>query len=421
MIFFADIVVQTPFVKKANRIFIFFIILHSTASLAQSEMPPYPEVVKKFYTSYTYEPKDEYQELRFAKKAKGWFIQLVDRVHDDSIMNEQRFWGENKFLPLIGFDEGQSDNASKIIGDVIRGDGGPNAYGYERCRYFGYDNWDVDMIKDFGNNIPANDTLLEGLARAYAFYAERYIDYSPGGKPYDDDPLKMKLGKLEPRSPDRIKQFIFYVDKGIDCYRVLQKRNPGYVMIVGTPEMKLLNEQFHKYQQLLTYGYTKEAQDVLATVPNSDLYSKMGRTYLNACPPNSILITYGDNDTYPLWYVQTKEGFRKDVIVLNNSLLGTIPYVNMIKKNNPLILSITPGFLKRLQREYFYFMEDSTQVVDITTPLPTFIDELKAFKYPHFSSDTLTTYRVKNVVFEVNLAKIKKICNQTNLAPLMSF
>jgi hypothetical protein len=143
--------------------------------------------------------------------------------------------------------------------------------------------------------------------------------------------------------------------------------------------------------------------------------------YLDACPPNSILITYGDNDTYPLWYVQVKDGFRKDVTVLNNSLLGTTPYVNMIKTSKPATFSTTSGFLKRLKYEYFYFMEDSSQVADISIALPTFINELQKIKYPYVTNDTLGTYRVKTVLFDINLSRLKKICNQANLVPGMSF
>ncbi|RNC63480.1 protein O-mannosyl-transferase family [Proteiniphilum sp. X52] len=55
-----------------------------------------------------------------------------------------------------------------------------------------------------------------------------------------------------------------------------------------------------------------------------------GMNYLSCVGGNAILFTNGDNDTYPLWYVQETEGFRTDVRVTNLSFLQTEWYVDQL-------------------------------------------------------------------------------------------
>lgn len=71
---------------------------------------------------------------------------------------------------------------------------------------------------------------------------------------------------------------------------------------------------------------------------------------LNSIPQNGILISYGDNDTFPLWYMQMAENYRTDVVVINEALAysdwyreqvsRTYPDLNVVESGNDFIRDV---------------------------------------------------------------------------------
>jgi len=74
-----------------------------------------------------------------------------------------------------------------------------------------------------------------------------------------------------------------------------------------------------------------------------------GYNLLNSCDRDGILFTNGDNDTFPLWYLQEVEDVRRDVRVVNLSLLNTGWYIRQLKHMEPKVpMDLTDEQIDRL-------------------------------------------------------------------------
>jgi succinate dehydrogenase flavin-adding protein (antitoxin of CptAB toxin-antitoxin module) len=130
---------------------------------------------------------------------------------------------------------------------------------------------------------------------------------------------------------------------------------------------------------------------------------------MSSCDPNAILITNGDNDTFPLWYVQEVEDYRTDVRVVNYMLSSGYWYVHQLGRkvydSEPLKFTLTPDQYEKGRNQYIPYLPES-QIAKLVGNKDYM--EVKTFVELIASDNPKTQYRISEDE-SINLMPTKKL------------
>lgn len=352
-------------------IFSLLLFLFTTSLFSQKDLygyPTYDRVIKEFFNNYTTEGESTFARPRFEKRPEGWYVALVDKSGDSAItLKQELFWTpDDEQFREMSFEKVPMQEL-RDLARLKEYQKNWNRRFYSFCAYYGYPGWDEDVIKAYADSSSLSDSVLYGLARAYASYADNLLHQnSEFSNPKYQFDLPLEKNCL---SKKQLKEYRHYLHKSIEKFRELEAQNPNYQTIVGSIGTKVANQYVTAFLDLLVFQNEKQAFKELEDNLYHPFYIAIAKNYLQSCAPNAIIFTNGDNDTYPLLYVQAQYGFRRDVSVVNLSLLNTERYINHHRYpcfDAPgLPISIANKEIEGKQRQIIYMVDVDRPPLDL--------------------------------------------------------
>lgn len=351
---------------------ILFITYFSNAQVA---FPKYREVINKLFQEYDIPESYKKNEIILEKRESGWFVKTINR-HDTI---QQLYWNKikNEYKELnlptksaaisvteFNNQNEKEENETEIKKQLL------STYpelNYDFFPYFGYDGCFYDNIKLLEKKHDLNDNEIYSLGYSYSQIASNLIndnyEFNLKNLNYNLQFIKNSMNK------NQLEKFLEYSEKAINHYRILLQKSPNYNTITGSINIKYQNEIVSLFLNLLIYQEEEIASKYLLQhslySENINLYSKL---MLDSCEKNGILFTAGDNDTFPILYYQLKNNYRKDILIINTSLLNDPRYSILIKNgvyNNRVQYSFDEEFIKNKSSEVILFNLKDNRLIDI--------------------------------------------------------
>lgn len=339
----------------------FFIILllgigipGTALSVDFEAFPSLEEVVEHVYSTYQIDPAQSNQ-VHFARKPSGWHLQVRpwDDIH--KLLDDDQVWSSQTggWLPL------RATYRKRTLDQPTRADYHLQRYlsqtiwskvEYDRCVWYGYPEWAEEVIRSFADSSDLAPIYLESTGRAYGFLADQTLFSSRGiiskiWQPMTGEQLT-DAGRLE--------EYLSYATQSIRTWEKLAAQYPEYEMLTGFPATKLSNENLTIWLHLNLVGRSDQASAFSQGISYPAHHQVIARHILQSLPDNCVFLANGDNDFFPLIQTQ-KEGIRKDVMIVSNSLLNASWYRAVMLDS--LRIQMSEEEVRSLQKGYMMLPE----------------------------------------------------------------
>lgn len=326
--------------KQIFQIYIFILLCLYTFSCGlnksntslkykKDSFPKYEEILNAFFDNgkSPYYPEKTGYYLSFAKKPDGWYV-YDSKLGTGESSNFRLFWSfkDKKFLEEAKKGT-KLEKETSIIQRYLKQDSNKS---FDYNLFYGYPTWTDDVIDALEGKDKLIDEFLFALGNAYSYKAKEILG------------LYSQNFEIEKKIKPNAKEARKYFQKSIEYFEKLQKQNPEFEAFIGKISIKTAHEYLNAFYMLEVAGFEKEAKSFLKPETYEDFYVNFAKNMLNSCRKNAILFTQGDLDTYALLYVQNQMNYRKDVTIVNLTMLTANWYLNyQLKKLGKLNITKT--------------------------------------------------------------------------------
>jgi hypothetical protein len=325
-------------------------LLWHAATFAQAKMPSLEEVASKFYN--TYETSSVTDLYTFEKRPGRWAVTVLEwKVGQMAPKGSYLYFaadsGGYRPLPLPLKADTAWIDFRKHVDDFQLASYGIHAY-------YGYHGWYKDVIAALSGKASLSDSALNSLARAYSTYASCMLtDQADDGLKSDLFDLPLARNCLTAMQRERYHDI---ESKAIEAFGHLVWQNPRFETIVGKVPIKYANEVMVEFHTYLTYADSFAVNFPLPDRLYPDTIVAKARLILEKCPADAILLSLGDNDFYPILYLQQYFHFRTDVRLINRNLIGLDRFIYMAGQpqfqSRPVRISVTPQVYEGQRNDY---------------------------------------------------------------------